>query len=340
MIVNFSQLTKDLQKRDFKPVYILYGDEPYYIDKASDYMIDNVLDETEKAFNEFVMYGRDTSAPTLVDYCRRFPMMGNYQLIVLREAQDMDLKKDENIQFLISYLKNPSPTTILVLGYKYKSPAIKLMNAAKKEDKSVVLFESKRKGENDLPVWISEQVKENGYSINNKASIMLQEYLGNNLEKISNELGKLYINLPKDKQITEDIIENNIGISKDYNINELQKAIARKDVFKANQIVNYFAANPKENPIFKVIPILLGFFTKTLIIHSLDKKTEEEIASKLKMGSYFARDYIQASTNYSPSKLQDIVSWLREANVRALGVDNYSVETGELMKELIFKILH
>jgi DNA polymerase III subunit delta len=204
----------------------------------------------------------------------------------------------------------------------------------------VVIFESKKKSENDLPVWISEQVNEKGYKISTKACLMLQEFLGNNLEKIANELGKLYINHPKNQQITEDIIEQYIGISKDYNINELQKALAFKDTLKAYQITYYFAANPKENPIFKTIPILLSFYTKTLHLLTLDKPHDSELQGLLKANYYMLQDCKAASKNYSISKIQDIISWLREANTKALGIDNNTVEHGELLKELIFKILH
>jgi DNA polymerase III subunit delta len=340
MMPTFNNLIKDLQKKEFQPVYLLYGDEPYYIDLISDYMIENVLDETEKAFNQVVLYGRDTSAAVLVDQCKRFPMMGNFQLVALREAQDMDLKKDEYQQYLISYLKNPAPTTILILGFKYKSPPVKVMNVAKKEERNLVLFESKKRSDADLPVWISEQVKENGYVINNKACVMLVEFLGNNLEKIANELGKLYINHPKDQQITEEVIEKYIGISKDYNVFELQKALAFHNVSKANQIIHYFAANPKDNSIFKIIPILFSFFGKMMNFHSIEKKSPPELMSKLRIPFSAVEEYSAAARHYPPAKTQDIISWLREANTRALGIDNYSANEGELLKELIFKILH
>ena len=339
MTSSFNQLIKDIQKKVFYPVYILHGKEPYYIDLVSNFMIDNVLDETEKTFNQVVVYGKDTPAAVLVDQCKRYPMMGQYQLVVLREAQDLDLKKEEDQQLLISYIRNPSPSTILVMGFKYKSPATKFFNAAKKEEKNVVLFDSKPKSDNELPVWISEQVKEKGYGINSKAINMLIEYLGNNLEKIENELGKLYINLPKESQITEDVVEKNIGISKDYNVFELQRSISYRNAFKANQIVSYFASNPKENSIFKVLPMLFGYFNKILLLHSLEKKTPEAMRNIGVYDSNFT-EYSQALRNYSPEKIHSIISWIREANIRALGIDNYSVNEGELMKELIYKILH
>ena len=339
MTPTYHQLIKDLQKREFQPVYLLYGEEPFYVDQLSEYMIENVLDESEKDFNQVVMYGRDTPAGMLYDQCKRFPMMGNFQLVVIREAQDMDLKKDENQQFIISYLNNPSPSTILVLGYKYKMPPAKVMKAAKKAAK-LVLFESKKKSEKDLPVWIGEQARENGFTINTKACSMLIEFLGNNLEKISNELGKLYINHTKTLPISEEVIEKYIGISKDYNVFELQKALAYRDVMKANQIIHYFAANPKENSVFKIIPILFSYFSKILLLHTLDIKSPDVMMSKLRISWGSVDEFVAASRNYSLSKTQDIISWLRELNIRVLGIDNYSVGEAELLKELIFKILH
>jgi len=336
----FNQLIRDIQKKELRPIYLLHGDEPYYIDLISDYLIENVLDETEKAFNQVVLYGRDTSAAQLSDQCRRFPMMGNFQLVALREAQDMDLKKDDNLQYILSYFRNPSPSTILVLGFKYKSPGVKLLNAAKKEEKNIVIFESRKKKEGELPVWISEQVNEKGYTINNKACVMLIEFLGNDLEKIDNELSKLYINHPGDQPITEDVIEKYIGISKDYNVFELQKALSYKDAFKANQIILYFAANPKEHSIFMVLPNLFSYFSKIILYHTLDRPSPSEIMSKLKIPYGAVDEYTRAARNYSSSKAQDIISWIRETNARTLGIENYTVDDGELMRELIFKILH
>jgi len=345
MMPTFNNLIKDLQKidlqkKEFFPVYLLYGEEPYYIDLISDYMIENVLDETKKAFNQVVLYGRDTSSAVLVDQCKRFPMMGNVQLVALREAQDMDLKKDEYQQHIISYLKNPSSSTILILCFKYKSPPVKVMNAAKKEDKRVILFESKKKSEQELPVWISEEVKENGYNINNKACGMLIEFLGNNLEKIANELGKLYINLPKEKQITEDVIENYIGISKDYNVFELQNALGTRNISKANRIISHFAANTKQNPMIVVLSVLFGFFMKLMIYHQLKDKSKNIAAAALSVNPYFIKDYTMAAENFTFRQLRAIIGLLREYDLRLKGINNGSTEESELLRELVYKILH
>lgn len=266
-------------------------------------------------------------------------MVGEKQLVVLREAQDMDLKKEENMNLLLSYINRPQQSTILVICHKYKAPPAKLLKVLAASDKSVVL-ESKRKYENEMPAWITDQVKSSGYSISDKAANMLVEFLGNNLEKINNELGKLYINHPKDKTITEEVIEKYIGISKDYNIFEFQKALAKKNVVKANQIAHHFALNPNENSIFKTIPMLFSFFSKVLLIHSLPDKNEANILSKAKLTFFNKQDYLDACRNYNAKRVQDIIGWLRECNVRALGIENYSTDQGELLRELVFKIMH
>lgn len=339
MTSTYYQLVKDFQKRSFVNIYLFYGEEPFYIDELSDYLTDNVLTGVEKEFNQVVLYGRDTAAATVVNCSKQFPMVGERQLVVLREAQDMDIKKEENLNLLLSYIKNPQPSTILVICHKYKAPPAKLLKVLTASDKAVTI-ESKRKYDNEMPAWIATQVKSSGYSISDKAAIMLVEYLGNNLEKINNELGKLYINLRKDKVITEDIIELNIGISKDYNIFEFQRALAKKNVLKTNQIANHFSLNPNENSIFKTIPMLFSFFSKVLLIHSLPDKSEASILSKAKLSNFTKQDYIDAYRNYNAQKVQEIIGWLRECNVRALGIDNYSTDQGELLRELVFKILH
>ena len=339
MTSTYYQLIKDFQKRSFANIYLFYGEEPYFIDELSDYLTDNVLNDIEKEFNQFVLYGRDSTAAAVINSSKQFPMVGEKLLVVLREAQDMDLKKEENLTLLLSYIRQPQPSTILVIAHKYKTVPAKLLKAVAASDKAIAV-ESKRKYESELPAWITTQVKSSGYSISDKAALMLVEFLGNNLEKINNELSKLYINLTKTKVITEESIEQFIGISKDYNIFEFQKALAKKNVHVANKIANHFALNPGENSIFKTIPMLFSFFSKVLIIHSLPDKSESAILSKAKISPFLKQDYIDAYRNYNQKKVIDIISFLRECNVRALGIDNYSVDQGELLRELVFKILH
>lgn len=339
MTATYYQLVKDLQKKSFANIYLFYGEEPYYIDELSDYLTDHVLTDSEKEFNQSVLYGRDSTTAQVINCCKQFPMIGDRQLVVLREAQDMDLKKEENLNLLLSYVNRPLQSTVLVICHKYKAPPAKLLKVLTASENAVTL-ESKRKYDNEMPAWITTQVKSSGYSISDKAALMLVEYLGTNLEKINNELGKLYINHPKGKVITEDVIELYIGISKDYNIFEFQKALAKKDILKVNQIANHFALNPGENSIFKTIPMLFSFFSKVLLMHSLPDKSESSIMSRAKLTPYNKYDYFEAYRNYNSKKVQDIIGWLRECNIRALGIDNYSTDQGELLRELIFKIMH
>lgn len=339
MTSTYFQLIKDFQKRSFANIYLFYGEEPYFIDELSDYLTEHVLTDIEKELNQLVLYGRDSSGAQVVNSSRQFPMGGERQMVVLREAQDMDVKKEENLNLLLSYIKQPQPSTILVICYKYKTIPAKLLKAVAGSDKAIAV-ESKRKYESELPLWITTQVKNSGYSISDKAAIMLVEFLGNNLEKINNELSKLYINLSKTKAITEDAIEQYIGISKDYNIFEFQKALARRNVLVANKIAHHFALNPNENSLFKTIPMLFNFFSKVLLIHSLPDKSESSILSKAKISNFTKQDYLDAYKNYNPRKVQEIISWIRECNIRAIGIDNYSTDQGELLRELVFKILH
>ncbi len=339
MTSTYFQLVKDFQKREFVNLYLFYGEEPYYIDELSDYLTEHVLNDIEKEFNQVILYGRDSSAAQVVNSCKQFPMIGERQLVVLREAQDMDLKKEENLGLLLSYINHLQPSTILVICHKYKVPPAKLVKALV-ASKQAVTIESKRKYDNEMPAWITTQVKNSGYTISDKAANMLVEYLGNNLEKINNELGKLFINIPKTRMITENEIEKYIGVSKDYNIFEFQRALAKKNVVKANQIANHFALNPGENSLFKTIPMVFSFFSKVLLIHSLPDKSEASILSKAKLTPYNKQDYLDAYRNYNAKKVQDIIGWLRECNVRALGIDNYSTDQGELLRELVFKIMH
>ena len=339
MTSTYFQLVKDFQKREFVNLYLFYGEEPYYIDELSDYLTEHVLNDIEKEFNQVILYGRDSSAAQVVNSCQQFPMIGERQLVVLREAQDMDLKKEENLGLLLSYINHLQPSTILVICHKYKVPPAKLVKALV-ASKQAVTIESKRKYDNEMPAWITTQVKNSGYTISDKAANMLVEYLGNNLEKINNELGKLFINIPKTRMITENEIEKYIGVSKDYNIFEFQRALAKKNVVKANQIANHFALNPGENSLFKTIPMVFSFFSRVLLIHSLPDKSEASILSKAKLTPYNKQDYLDAYRNYNAKKVQDIIGWLRECNVRALGIDNYSTDQGELLRELVFKIMH
>jgi len=342
---DFNQILSDLKKKVYKPVYFLMGDEPYFIDMISDYIENNVLDETEKEFNQSVLYGRDVSINDILSAAKRFPMMSEKQVIIVKEAQDTkDLvgkdKDDAKAKHpFIAYIENPQPSTVLVICYKYKS-IDKRTSIAKVIDKNAVLFESKKLYDNQVADWIFNYLKSKDYTINQRAAGLLAEYLGTSLSKITNELDKLMINLPPKSEITAEHIQANIGISKDYNVFELQTAIGKKEVLKANRIINYFASNEKDNPFVVTISSLYSYFTKLLVYHFLQDKSKTSVASALGVNPFFVADYERAAKNFAPGKLKSIFGYLRDYDVKSKGVDKGSATDGELLKEMVFKILH
>ena len=332
--ISFDNLLADLKNQIYYPVYLLHGEEPYFIDIISDYIEQNVLSDLEKEFNQTIVYGKDSEVHTLISYAKRFPMMANYQVMIVKEAQD--LEKIEDFQ---PYLEKPLASTILVLCYKYiKYDRRKIFYKA--IEKHGLAFESPRMYDNKIPDWINEYLRKRKYTITPKAAALLTEFLGADLGKIVNEIQKLLINIPAGAEINEEYVEKNIGISKDFNVFELQKALAKKEVGKANQIILHFAGNLRENPLVKVIPILSGYFTKVLSYHYLPDKSKNSVASALGIHPFFVSDYQQAARNFPVGKLISVISYLREYDLKAKGVENTSAGDGELMKELIFKILH
>jgi DNA polymerase III subunit delta len=332
--MKFDQILSDLKNKIYHPVYLLSGEEPYYIDLISDQIEKNVLSESEKEFNQTVLYGKDVDVATIGSYAKRYPMMANYQVLIVKEAQEI-----KNIDEISKYLAQPLESTLLVLCYKYKKYD-KRKALVKVVQKKGVFFESMPLYDNQVPDWIERNLKSKGYPMSPKASLLMAEFLGNNLSKISNEIGKLCINLPKGTEITDKIIEENIGVSKDYNVFELQKALGNKDILKANKIINYFAANQKDNPMIKVVAILYGYFAKLLMLHQIKDKSRNNVASVLSVSPFFVADYQNAARRYGLAKLHKIISHLRDYDLKSKGVGNISVNDGQLMKELMFKILH
>jgi DNA polymerase-3 subunit delta len=333
--ISIEQLFKDLQNKIYHPIYFLCGDEPYYIDKITEYILKSVLTEAEKAFNQTVIYGKDADASAVTNIARRFPMMANYQLVVLKEAQEV-----KNFDDLIHYVENPLKSTLLVINYKYKS-LDKRKKIYKSLQENAIVYESRKLYENKIPEWISSNLAKRKYKIEPKAAMLLTEFLGNDLSRISNELDKLVIVLnDSSKVITSQDVEKNIGISKEYNNFELQNALTSRDVLKANQIINYFADNQKNNNIVQTLLILYLFFSKILVYHGLQDKSRNNISASLKIPPFFVSDYELAARNYSGSKVIQIISLLREYDAKSKGFGNVSAGAGELLKELIFKILH
>lgn len=330
------QLIKDLQNKIYHPVYFLTGDEPYYIDKITDFILSTVLTESEKAFNQTIIYGKDNDAIAVTNTAKRFPMMSNYQLVVVKEAQEL-----KNFDDLVYYIEKPLKSTILVLNYKYKA-LDKRKKIAKALQENSVFFESKKLYDNKIPEWISSALARKKYKIEPKAAVLLTEFLGTDLSRISNELDKLIIVLnDNSKVITSQDIERNIGISKEYNNFELQNALATKNVLKANQIINYFAENQKNNNIVVTVSTLFSFFSKLLVYITLEDKSRTNVRSQLKLASeFFASDFEFAHRNYNKHKVIEIISLLRDCDAKSKGYGNVSVDAGDLLKELIFKILH
>ena len=327
-------IVSDIKKGNIKPIYFLMGEEPYYIDKISDYIEENILDEAEKGFNQQVMYGRDASIEDIVSAAKRYPMMAERQVIIVKEAQDLS----RNIEKLVSYAENPQPTTVLVLNYKYKK-----LDKRKKLHKAIAktgfIYESKKLYENQVSDWIRRVLSGKKYQIEPKASQMLVEFLGTDLSKISNELDKLMLILPKETIIDDTHIEDNIGISKDFNNFELRKAVGEKNIVKANRIINYFAENPKNNPLVMTISLLNSFFTQLLSFHGLQDKSKNSVAKSIGVSPYFVDEYFLAARNYPMRKVAQVIATLRDADVKSKGV-GASQSQKDILKELLFKILH
>lgn len=333
--ISLEQLYSDLKNRAYKPVYFLSGEEPYYIDRITDYIIQNVLTADEKAFNQTILYGKDTDAGTVINMARRYPMMSDYQLVVLKEAQEM-----KSLEELGIYISNPLKTTILVINHKYKNPD-KRKSLFKILQQHAVYYQSDKLYENNIPAWITNNLERRKIRIEEKAAILLTEFLGTDLSKISNELDKLAIvTAGSNKPVTAADIERNIGISKDYNNFELQKALGSKNALKANRIINYFADNQKTNNIVVTMGMLFSYFSKLMLIHTLKDKSSANLASRLKLNSYHVKEYESAARNYPYAKLTEIMTLLREYDMKSKGFGNVSADAGDLLKELIFKILH
>ena len=335
-------ILKDLKNKRYKPIYLLHGEEPYFIDLISNYAEHKLLPDLEKGFNQTVVYGKDADITNVLNAAKRYPMMADYQVVLVKEAQDMkwgseDADKKGNDPFL-AYLENPLQSTILIFCYKY-GKFDKRKKAYKIIEKKGLVFESSPLYENKVPSWIEGFVAEIGYKINNQASVMMAEYLGNDLSKIANELEKLMLNIAAGQEITLKHIQENIGISKEYNVFELQSALSRKDVFKTNQIINYFEANPKANPIVLIMGNLNNFFSKVLVYHYIKDRSPQNLGRELGVNPYFLKDYEQAAKHFNYDKTTHIISYLREYDLKSKGVDA-SANHGALLKELIFKILH
>ena len=332
----YEEIARDLKNRIYKPVYYLMGEESYYIDRISEYIAQTVLNENEKEFNQTILYGADTDIATIINAAKRYPMMSKYQVVIVKEAQGV-----KNIDELSYYLQKPLESTILVLCHKHGVLDRRKKLAAEIE-KVGVLFESKKIKDTQLAGFITSYLKRKSIEIEPKASEMMAEFVGTDLSRMAGELEKLIITLPKgQKRITPEQIEQNIGISKDYNNYELRNALIIKDVFKANQIIKYFEENPKTNPLQMTLSVLLNFFSNLMLAYYAPEKSEQGIAAQLGLkSSWQSKDYLAAMRKYSGVKVMQIIGEIRYCDAKSKGVGNSSLGDGELLRELVYKILH
>jgi len=332
--LSWEDIYKDLRNKKYEPVYLLMGEEPFFIDVLSDYIEDKILSDDEKEFNQTVVYGRDTDAASIVSMAKRYPMMSEHQVVIVKEAQNI-----KDLELLESYAKNPLKSTILVICHKYK-PVDKRKGFYKAVLKGGVVLDSKKLYDDKVPGWILSYVKRHGYVIKEPSAQLLADHLGNDLGKIVNEIKKVFISLSKGSEITPQLIEQNIGISKDFNVFELQKAFAVNDSYKAFQIVKYFAENPKSNPMPVTMALLYTYFVRALRYHFLKDKTPKNVASQIGISPYFIKDVQAAASRFPASKIILIMSYLREYDLKSKGVESANTDHGELLKELVFKILN
>lgn len=334
--MSFEQIKKDITAHKYHPVYLMMGDEPYYIDELTNLLLETVIPETERDFNQTVLYGAETDIGSVITLARSFPMMSDRQLIVIKEAQG--LKKIEELEL---YVRNPLPSTVLVLNYKNGS-LDKRKKLYAEIDKHGVVFESKKIPDYKMPAFITSHLTGKGLGIDQKSAQMLTDFLGNDLSKVVNEIDKLMLSLsPSEKRITAELIERNIGISKDFNNYELLKAVVEKNTFKANQIADYFEKNPKNNPFIVTLVVLFNFFSNLMICYWAKDKSENGIAAELGFrNSFQAKDYVLALKGYNAFKCMQILELLRTYDAKCKGVDNPSTPDGELLRELLFKIMH
>ena len=331
---------KDLKAKKFAPIYFLEGDEPYFIDLITDHIEKHAIPEHEKGFNQLVMYGKDSPVNVILSNARKFPMMADRQVVIVKEAQSIpDLGKEDGQKLLISYLSNPLPSTILVFAHKHKK--LDGRGSLKKElDKKTVFVNSEKVKDWKLTEWVEGYFRELGHQIDSKAAQLLSDSIGNNLEVIANEVGKMLINFSEPTKFTSEHISKYIGINKEYNNFELSKAIGFKDAVKANQIIHYFIQNPKAHPVIPIFSLLFNYFSKIALVHRAGPMPENQLAGLIGVHPYGLKEYLAAAKNYKLGKVIDVFAYIKEADLRFKGVDSGSMDQGEILRELVYKILH
>ena len=339
MDAQVKKIWSDLKVGKYAPVYFLQGEESFYIDLISNYVEAHALSEAEKGFNQVILYGKDVTMATVLTNARRFPMMAERQVVIVKEAQDIqDLNKDIGAKLLLDYLTRQVPSTILVFCHKHKS-LDKRRELGKKVDQYAVMLNTKKMYDNQLPEFVYEYMKEKKVQADDRAVQVLCEYVGNDLHRLANEIDKLIISLPDGGSISVDQVMNQVGVSKEYNIFELQKAILQRDSLLANKIVNYFESNTKKNPMIPVVAFLYSFFSKLLMATQVADKSEKGLASELKVSPYAVRDYSLALRRYSSAKVIDNISHIKDADLKLKGVNTGTNDDGQIFRELVWRIM-
>lgn len=339
-MADYASIIKDLQKGVYAPVYFLQGEEPFFIDNITQHIEQNVLDESQKSFNQYILYGKEIAFTDMLNVARKYPMMGERQVVIVKEAQEMkDWKKEDATKLLSSYLDNPLPTTILVIAYKYKS-LDRRTKIAKTLEKDSVFLNSKKIYDNQIPDWVRSYAKAKDADITDKAIMILSENIGNNLQRLANEMDKLKVSLSEGQTIDDVAVQKYVGISKDYNAFELQKALSLKDEVKAHKIVNYFAANPSSNPIILIIANLYSYYSKILLIHHQGANDKNSVAKAIGINPFFATEYIQAARNYPIQIAVRNLKWIHQADLQSKGIGYATMKEGDILRELVFKLMH
>ena len=336
--VSYETVMRDLTARKFSPIYILMGEESYYIDKISEYIAENILKPEEKDFNQNIVFGADISAAQIVDLAKGFPMMSEYRVLIVKESQNL-----KNTEQLEKYFKNPAKSTILVFCHKNGTIDKRKKIIPSALEGGAVIFESKKLYDRELPGFIESYLKNHRATIDAKTAQVIAEHVGSDLNRLTSELDKVLISLSdSDRRVTADVVENEIGVSKEFNTFELRNAIVKRDVFKANQIIKYFDSNPKAGSLFSILPLLFSYFENLMIAYySPNKMNENSVAEFLELrNGWAAKDYVIGMRNYSGMKTMQIISKIREIDAKSKGLDNPNTSAGDLMKELIFFILH
>ena len=333
----YESILSDLSEGKFAPLYILMGEESYFIDKITDFIAQNALREEERDFNQTVCFGSDVSAAAVADMARRYPMMAERQVVIVKEAQN--IKQWDQLE---QYFEKPQPTTVLVIAYKNGTIDGRKKILTKAQNAGAVIFESKKLYERDLPVFIVDYLKRQQATIDHKSCQMIAEHIGSDLSRLTSELDKVCLSMPEgSRHITPEVVEEQIGVSKDFNGFEFRSAIANRDILKANQILKYFDSNPKSGGPFMLIPLLFNFFQNLMLAHYAPQKTDSGVAQFLDLRSAWgAKEYMIGLRNYSGMKTMQIIQKIRETDAKSKGLDNPNTPVGDLMKELVFFILH